>query len=104
MLRGEVWWAALPKPYGARPVLLLSRDKALQVRDVATVAPVTSTIRNIPVEVPLDADDGMPKACVVNVDTLMTIDKSLLQRRICALRPDKLAAAAKAVKYALALD
>ena len=51
MRRGEVWWAELPQPVGRRPVLLLSRDAAYSVRTPVTVAIVTRTIRNIPVEV-----------------------------------------------------
>ncbi len=51
MLRGEVWWIELPPPTGRRPVLLLSRDAAYRVRTSVTVAIITRTIRNIPVEV-----------------------------------------------------
>ena len=53
MRRGEVWWSQLPPPIGQRPVVLLSRDAAYRVRVAVTVAPVTRTIRNIPVEVAL---------------------------------------------------
>lgn len=103
MRRGEIWWAHLPTPIGRRPVLLLSRDEAYRVRTAVTVAEVTTTIRHIPVEVPLTKEDGMPKSCVVNLDTLLTIRKELLQERICALSPEKLQAVEKAVKFALAL-
>ena len=53
MKRGEIWWANLPTPVGRRPVLLLSRNKAYEVRNAVTVAEITTTIRNIPVEVKL---------------------------------------------------
>ena len=53
MERGEVWWADLPKPVGRRPVVILSRNRAIQVRDYVAVAEVTTTIRHIPVEVKL---------------------------------------------------
>jgi len=78
MHRGEVWWANLPPPIGRRPVLLLSRDVAYQVRTSITVSVITRTIRHIPVEVPLSVEDGMPEKCVVNLDDIMTIPKSLL--------------------------
>ncbi len=68
MHRGEVWWAHLPKPVGRRPVVLLSRDPACGVRTAVTVTPVTRTIRDIPVEVPLDQRDGFPVHCVVNLE------------------------------------
>jgi len=49
--RGEVWWAELPTPAGRRPVVLLSRDEAYPIRNLVTVAPVTTRIRDIPTEV-----------------------------------------------------
>lgn len=104
MLRGEVWWAELPAPAGPRPVVLLSRDKAIQVRLLVTVAQVSRTVRGIPTEVALGREDGMPKACVVNADVLLTIPKSMLTRRVCALGPEKLKAVGEAVRFALALD
>jgi mRNA interferase MazF len=58
MKRGEVWWADLPAPIGRRPVLLLSRDRAYAVRTAITVAFITTTVRNIPVEVKLTIADG----------------------------------------------
>lgn len=104
MQRGEVWWADLPKPVGQRPVLLLSRDKAIQVRDFLTVAQVTTVSRQIPVEVRLGREDGMPKNCVVNLDVLNTIPKVLLTGKICSLRPEKMKAVEEAIKFALDLE
>jgi mRNA interferase MazF len=48
MRRGEVCWADLPPPANRRPVLLLSRNRAYQVRNAVTVAFLTRTIRDIP--------------------------------------------------------
>ena len=53
MRRGEIWWAELTRATGRRPVLLLSRDEAYAVRELVTVAPVTTRMRHIPSEVPL---------------------------------------------------
>ena len=88
MRRGEVWWAELPLPVGRRPVVLLSRDEAYVVRNAVTVAEVTSTIRGIPVEVELGPEDGLPKICVINLDTIVTIRKDLLIERIAVLRDE----------------
>ncbi|MGH7859310.1 MAG: type II toxin-antitoxin system PemK/MazF family toxin, partial [Candidatus Binatia bacterium] len=85
MRRGEVWWAKLPRPVGRRPVVLLSRDAAYAVRASVTVAPVTRTIRGIPVEVPLGREHGLPARCVANLDDISTIPKSLLDARITTL-------------------
>ncbi|HTR45221.1 MAG TPA: type II toxin-antitoxin system PemK/MazF family toxin [Thermodesulfovibrionales bacterium] len=101
MKRGEVWWADLPAPVGRRPVVLLSRDEAYSVRNAVTVAEVTRTIRGIPVEVPLGTEDGLPRKCVVNLDTLMTIRKELLVERIALLKNEKLEEIKRALQFAL---
>lgn len=103
MRKGEVWWANLPSPIGKRPVVLLSRDEAYSVRNAVTVAEVTSTIRNIPVEVNLGTGDGLPKKCVINLDTIITIRKELLTEKITDLTPEKANKVNKAIKFALDL-
>ena len=103
MRRGEVWWAELPPPIGRRPVLLLSRNAAYRVRTSVTVGMVTSTIRGIPVEVPLGIEDGMLQECVVNLDDILTIPKVRLGKRITTLSPQKITAVAKAIIFALDL-
>ena len=103
MRRGEVWWAKLPLPVGLRPVVLLSGDEAYAVRNAVTVAEVTSTIRGIPVEVELGADDGLPKKCVVNLDTIVTVRKDLLIERIAILRDEKIDQIDSAIKFALSI-
>jgi mRNA interferase MazF len=101
--RGEVWWAELPSPIGRRPVVLLSRDVAYTVRTSVTVAIVTRVARNIPVEVPLGPEDGMPQQCVVNLDDILTIPKARLTERITMLSPEKITAVARAVIFGLDL-
>jgi len=103
MRRGEVWWAELPPPVGSRPVVLLSRDVAYRVRTSITVALVTRVARNIPVEVPLGPEDGMPQQCVVNLDDIFTIPKARLAERITMLSPEKITAVTRAVSFALDL-
>ncbi len=104
MQRGEVWWATLPAPAGSRPVLLLSRNEAYAVRNLVTVAPLTTRVRHIPSEVPLATKNGFPKRCAVNLDTITTIAKHALARRITALTPLKLAAADRAIRFSLGLS
>jgi len=104
MKRGEVWWVDMPPPAGRRPALLLSRDAAYRVRAAITVAPITRTVRNIPVEVVLDRSDGMPARCVVNLDDITTLPKVLIQQRITALSAEKLQQVDQAIRFALDLD
>lgn len=103
MRRGEVWWAELPPPAGKRPVVLLSRNEAYAVRELITVAPVTTRIRQIPTEVPLGSDEGLPKRCVVNLDTITTIPKATLTERISTLPAAKIAEVERALRFALGL-
>jgi mRNA interferase MazF len=103
MGRGEVWWADLPRPAGRRPVVLLSRDAAYAVRTAVTVAPITRTIRDIPVEVRLNRADGLPAECVANLDDIMTIPKTLLKKRITTLSAEKTAEIELAIRFALDL-
>jgi mRNA interferase MazF len=103
MKRGEVWWAQFPSPVGRRPVVLLSRDSAYRVRNAVTVAPVTRTIRNIPVEVVLDQQDGLPTRCVVNTDNITTIPKALLKQRMAVLSMARMQQIAEAIRFSLNL-
>jgi mRNA interferase MazF len=103
MQRGEVWWAELPAPAGRRPVVLLSRNEAYSVRQLVTVAPITTRVRGIPTEVPLGREDGLPKRCVANLDTITTIPKSTLAAPVGVLGPAKLHAVERALKFALGL-
>lgn len=99
-----MWWADLPPPAGTRPVLLLSRDEAYLVRRLITIAPVTTRIRGIPSEVLLGPDDGLPKVCAANLDTITTIAKADLRERITALGPAKMQAVEAALRFALGLE
>lgn len=104
MRRGQIWWAEQPKPIGRRPVVLLSRNEAYRVRNAVTVAQVSRTIRNIPVEVFLGKAEGLNCKCVVNLDTISTIRKSCLIEPITILSPDKIKEINKAIKFALSLE
>lgn len=68
-----------------------------------TVAPVTRTIRDIPVEVRLDESDGLPSRCVVNLDDIATIPKTLIKRRLTVLSVEKMREVEAAIRFALDL-
>ena len=103
MKPGEVWWADLDPPVGRRPVLLLTRDEACRTRSLITIGPVTTRIRGIPVEVELGQEDGLPKVCVVNLDTIATIPRDRLDERIAELQPEKMQAVDRAIQFALGI-
>ena len=104
MTRGEVWWADLPPPDRRRPVVLLSRDLAYDIRGFVTIAPVTTRIRGIPAEVRLGPIDGLPRECVVNLDNINTIDKGMIQQFIVGLTEEKILAVEDAIRFALGME
>lgn len=104
MLRGEVWWARLDKPAKSRPVVLVGRQRAIDVRSSVIVAEATTRVRGLNTEVPLGAGEGLPLPCVVNADNLQTITKSRLERLYGRLSPSKLDALDAALRFSLGLD
>ena len=96
----EIWWAELPKPAGRRPVLLLSRDDAYSYLNKFVAAEITTTIRNIPVEIPLGQRDGLSKPCVANCDNLRTLARTSLVERISKLPARRSSEVKRAIGYA----
>jgi mRNA interferase MazF len=90
MKRGEVRWYVFSRPDKKRPVLILTRDSALEFLGEVTVAPITSTIRDIPSEVLLTKVDGMPRDCAVNLDHLQTVSKGKIGAVITTLSMSKM--------------
>jgi mRNA interferase MazF len=97
----EIWWASLPPPVGRRPVLLLSRDSAYAVLNKVIVAEVTSTIREIPVEVRLGPREGLSPRSVANLDNVHVVARSALAARIGALPASRVGELKRALGYAL---
>jgi mRNA interferase MazF len=99
--RGEVRLCRLPSPDKERPVLILTRGSAIPYLSRVTVAPITSTIRGVPSEVPLDQEDGMRQPCAVNLHNLMTIGPQSLGRRLAQLSPRRMREICTALSFAL---
>jgi mRNA interferase MazF len=101
MKRGEIRWYKFVKPDKKRPVLILTRDSILEYLGEITIAPITSTIRNIPSEVFLSEVDGMPRDCAVNCDHLQTVSKGKIGPLITSLTPAKMGDVGRAICFAL---
>jgi mRNA interferase MazF len=71
--RNDIFWADLGPPAGRRPVCVLTRDAAIAVLTSVTCAPITRTIRGIRSEVELGVEHGLPEACVISCDNVITI-------------------------------
>ena len=104
MKRGDVRWYKFSRPDKRRPVVILTRDSALAFLGEVTVAPLTSTIREIPSEVVLTAADGLPRDCAINLDHVQTVSKSKIGSRITHLPASRMNEAARAIAFALGLD
>jgi mRNA interferase MazF len=68
------------------------------------VAPLTTRVRGIPSEVSVGDEDGVARACVVNLDTITTIAKASLRERLTALSAEKWKAVEEALHFSLGLD
>ena len=101
MKQYEIWWAEFPGPAGRRPVLLLTRDSGYEFLNKVVAAEITTTIRNIPIEIPLGPAEGLPRKCVVNCDNLRTVAKQNLVERISRLPPRRVSEVKRAVGYVL---
>lgn len=101
---GEVRWYTFQPPDKRRPVLILTRNSAIGFLNAVTVAPITTTIRNIPTEVALGPGDGMLTDCAVNLDNIQTVPKSRLGALITLLPPARMDEVQQAVNFALGFD
>lgn len=94
-------WYRFPQPNKRRPVVILTRDSALEFLGEVTVAPITSTIRDIPTEVPLTRADGMPRDCAINLDHIQTVSCGRIGPLITKLNTDKMFLVRSALLFAL---
>jgi mRNA interferase MazF len=101
MKRGEVRWYKFVKPDKNRPVVVLTRNSALEFLGEVTVAPITSTIRDIPTEVLLTKEDGMPRECAVNLDHIQTVSKGKIGPLVTTLSSTKMTELRSALLFAL---
>jgi mRNA interferase MazF len=101
MKRGEIRWYRFAKPDKRRPVLILTRDSALEFLGEVTVAPVTSTIREIPSEVLLTDADGVARDCAVNLDHIQTVSKARIGSLVTTVSPRKMSELRSALLFAL---
>jgi mRNA interferase MazF len=99
--RGEVRWYRFSPPAKRRPVLILTRDSALEFLGEVTVAPVTSTIRAIPSEVLLTPEDGMERDCAVNLDHVQTVPRGKIGPVIASLELRRMVEVRAALLFSL---
>jgi mRNA interferase MazF len=94
--QGEVWWAELPDPVGSgpgfrRPVVVVQGNSLNRSR-LATVVcvPLTSNLTwaDAPGNTPLSAKaTGLPKPSVANASLIISLDRSVLARKVGKIAP-----------------
>ncbi len=98
--RGEVWWGEI-EDVGRRPFLIMTRSAAIPVLHNVLAAPITRTVRDIPTEVRLGPDDGMPSDCAASFDNLRVVPKAYLVDRVCALEAIRMVESCRALRAAV---
>jgi len=88
----------------ARPVLVLTRELVRPHLNTVTVAPITTTIRGLSTEVPLDAANGLAGASVASCDNVATIPKTALREQIGGLLDRQEGLLSEAIRAAFDLD
>jgi mRNA interferase MazF len=66
--RGELRWAEHPD-WGIRPVLVMTRNEAIDRLNEVFVVQATTNVRGLPTEVELGPEDGVKRPCVLNAAT-----------------------------------
>ncbi len=82
-------------------MVILTRDSALDFLGEVTIAPITSTIRDIPTELLLTKEDGMPRNCAVNLDHIQTVSKTKIGSLITTLSPGRMSELRSGLLFAL---
>jgi len=85
--QGDLWLMETPNQK-RRPVLVVSRDDVIPFLNNVVVAPVTSTIREIPTCVRVGPDEGIDHDSVAAFDNLAAVPKTVLTKRLGRLGVD----------------
>ncbi|HZD24353.1 MAG TPA: type II toxin-antitoxin system PemK/MazF family toxin [Acidimicrobiia bacterium] len=86
-----------------RPVVILTRPEVIDIRELVTVAEVTTSVRGLATEVEIDhVTVGLEKPSVINCDGLHTIPQTSLTRRVGHINDQAINRVCTAVAYALA--
>ena len=88
--RGEIWNYEFKAPDKRRPVLVLTRQHVIPLLHTVMVVPLTSTIRGLPSEVIVGADEGLARRSAVNLDHVQTVERARLVKCIGSVSSSKM--------------
>src|SRR5205814_1605376 len=83
-----------------RQTLVQLDDARLAALDALLAVPATRTTRQIPTEVVLDVDDGMPDECALSLDNLTLVPEELFSSRITRLSVERMSGVCRALTLA----
>jgi len=98
--RGEIWLCRLKTPDKRRPVLVLSRQEVIPLLHTVMVAPITSTHRGAPSEVPIGVNEGLKHESAVNLDHIQTVERARLVSYVGSLTEPQMRQVCRALAVA----
>ena len=103
MNRGDVHWVRFAQPDMKRPVVVLTRSRLIGHLGTVTVAALTTTIRDVPSQVPVGPEDGVPKPSAVNLHNVYTLDRTELGPYLTTLSASVMESIDAALVFALGI-
>lgn len=109
--RGELYWVDWypgrgSEQTGIRPALIIQNDLGNRISPTVIVASCsTAEIKHYPFMVTLKKEESdLPKDCIVNLASLMTISKMRLKTKCGQLTKEKMDEVDMAIKFSLGID
>jgi len=98
--RGEIWLYTFASPDKRRPVLVLSRQRAIDLLRTVLVAPITSTSHGAPSEILVGIEEGLKHDSAINLDQIQTVDQKRLHHFVGTVGSEKMTAVCQALLIA----
>jgi mRNA interferase MazF len=104
MIRWEVRWFRFDAPDKRRPVLLLGPTEELDGLSQIPVIPLSTQSRDLPWEVRLTPEDGVPSLSYLKPEWIRSVERSQLGPRISRVPESRWPEISRAVAMALGLQ
>ena len=98
--RGDIWLYRFKAPDKRRPVVVLTRQEVIPLLHTVMVAPITSTRRGAPSEVPVGVSEGLKQESAINLDHVQSVERARLTTYVGAVAPAKMRDVCRALAIA----
>jgi mRNA interferase MazF len=108
--RGEIWLADFnpgrgSEQRGIRPALIIQNDIGNQYAATTIVAAITTTIKEYPITVILDAHEaGLEQRSMINLAQVLTLDQTRLTKKLGAVSEARIKDVDAALRLSLGLN